>query len=266
MVRLLPALAALSALAGCTAGQVIAPPSGDPAAAAAPFEVHRLREERKLAAGVRVVVIDNPYGEIQVRQTDAQAIAIAAVEQRIGTKPRVARIEWFDGADRQGLRVRYPGLDPRRPADPRRGRVDLVVFVPAGPKLEVRSDFGAIVVRRLNNAVQAESRSGPITIAARGAIEARSERGAIRLFPMEVPPGARYAAVTGGEVYAELPVFAPLALEVEARESLLAEIAFDRRERGMRGERAELRLGSGEVPFRLRGRTVALMPVAAAVP
>lgn len=258
-----PLLIALAALG--VAACAHRPPSVGPEPV--PYEILRHQEERKLGEGVERILIDNPYGEIQVRQTGAAAIAMSAVEQRIGRKPRAARIEWFHEGKQQGLRIRYPGLDPRRPADPRRGRVDLVVFLPAGPKLELIGGFGDIVVRRVANEVLATSESGRITIAARGGIAARSKRGAIRIFPMEVRAEARYEIITGGEIYAELPVYAPLALEVESRSApIFADLSFSERQRAGRGERATLRLGSGEVPFRLRGSKVALVPVQAAVP
>src|SRR5690606_15250599 len=95
------------------------------------FTVERHREDRKIAEGVDTIVIDNPYGEIQVRQTRSGAIGMTGTEQRIGERPRVARLEWFHDGTRQGLRVRYDEHDPSGPpANPRLGRVDLGLFVP----------------------------------------------------------------------------------------------------------------------------------------
>lgn len=231
-----------------------------------PFEILRHRQDRKIAEGVDTLVIDNPYGEIQVRQTGAYALAVQAIEQRIGEKPQGAALQWFTNGRRQGLEVRYPGRDPRRSADPRRGRVDLVVFVPPRLTLDIRGGFGDIIVRRVDNEVKATSATGSITIAARGSVEARSRRGVIRVYPMEARPGLRYRVVTGGEVYAEVPLDAPLELTVEASAALLTDLCFDRRVRKGRGERAELRVGTAEIPFSLRGRKVVLIPFAATVP
>ncbi len=225
-----------------------------------PVEILRHRQDQKIAEGVDTLVIDNPYGEIQVRQTGAYSLAIQAIEQRIGETPESADLRWFREGRRQGLRVRYRGRDPRRPADPRRGRVDVVVFVPPRLMLELHGGFGDIIVRRVDNAVKATSTTGSITVAARGSVEARARSGAIRLFPMEVRPGIGFRIVTGGELYAEVPVDAPVAVRVEASEALLADLRFDRRVRKRCGEQAELRIGAAEVPFSLRGRRVVLIP------
>ena len=108
-----------------------------------PYTLERFRGEAKLADGVDTVVFDNPYGDIQVRQTGAAALAWQGVEQRIGSKPRQARIESFVDVARQGVRVRYAEHDAATPANPRLGRVDLYVFVPKGVKVDLRSDFGS---------------------------------------------------------------------------------------------------------------------------
>jgi len=176
---------------------------------------------------VHTVVLDNPYGEIQVRQTSASAVAIQGVEQRIGTQPRVARIEWFEQDGRQGVRIRYAEHDPSQPADPRRGRVDLWVFVPPSVKVEVRSDFGAIIVRRIGNDVLARSNTGQITVAARGGMDIESQRGEIRAYPMGFESTAPMRLRSRGGILADVPLSGGLEIAASAATGIRADFELD---------------------------------------
>ncbi|MDW8480269.1 MAG: hypothetical protein RML12_11325 [Xanthomonadales bacterium] len=126
-----------------------------------------------------------------------------------------------------------------------------MVFLPPGLPLALETDFGDIVVRRLDNPVRARSMSGRITIAARGAIEAGSARGEIRVFPMEVPEGARYRIETEGDALLDLPLYAPLALSIAGQRGAPRpagdRLRPPRAERGGRARRAPPRRGHGSL-------------------
>ncbi len=227
MTRLLSFCLPLAAvlLASCAS----APPKNTVAHAetSPPFTIERLREERKIPDGVDTLVIDNPYGEIQVRQTRAAAFAIQSIEQRIGEEPRIAALEWFQEGPRMGFRVRYKEHDPSTPANPRLGRVDLGVFIPAGYKLDLSTDFGLINLRRINNDVAATSRSGMINSATRGAMKLTSGTGEIRAWTMGYDWPAPTEISTNGHVIADIPVFAELDLAVTAANGIESDFPLD---------------------------------------
>ncbi len=199
-----------------------------------PYTLERFRGEAKLADGVDTVVFDNPYGDIQVRQTGAAALAWQGVEQRIGSKPRQARIESFVDVARQGVRVRYAEHDAATPANPRLGRVDLYVFVPKGVKVDLRSDFGTINIRRVNDEIRARSRSGNIIAASRGSLDAASDTGEIRVWTMQSAGETRVR--TSGNVIADIPVFDDVSVQATASTGVRADFQLDdlrQDERGM---------------------------------
>lgn len=202
-------------LAGCATPRP-STESSEKSGSAPPYVLERFRDQAKIVEGVKVLEIDNPYGEIHVRQTTSSALAWQGVEQRIGSRPRVAEVHPFQRGDRQGVHIRYPGIDPRKPADPRKGRVDLYVFVPVGMLVDVRSDFGAIQVRRLRDDVKARSRSGLIVVTSRGAVDAESESGEIRLFAMQALGLTPTRAKTGGNIVADIPVFDDIEVDVRS--------------------------------------------------
>lgn len=244
------AFAALPALVLAACGST--PPRQQQAEAPPPFTLERFRDEQKLGENVRTVVLDNPYGEIQVRQTQAGAIAIQGVEQRIGETPRVARIEWFEEDSRQGVRIRYAEHDPETPANPRLGRVDLYAFVPPGLRVDLRSDFGAIVVRRIDDEVVARSRTGTITVAARGAMDLESREGQVRAWTMSADWNGPVRLVAGGGVLVDVPLFLPLDLQAGAAEGISADFELDSLVQGADGRwQARHRLGEGTLPLRI---------------
>jgi hypothetical protein len=208
-----------------------------------PYTLERFREERKLPEGLQRLVLDNPYGDLQIRQTTAAALAIEGVEQRIGAQPRIARIEWHESGTETAVHVRYPGIDPDLPADRRKGRVDLYAFVPVGVPVHLRSDFGEIVVRRIDNPVHARSGSGRITVAAQGPVDAESRDGELRIYPMSASvPGVNRLRSAGG-IVVDIHLQAPLQLEAAGALGVRADFPLDALAQGADGIwRASLRL------------------------
>lgn len=204
-----------------------APSTTESAAQSPPYTLERFRDEHKLPEGVQRIVLDNPYGDIQLRQTSGSALAIEGVEQRIGEQPRIARIEWHEGSTESAVRIRYPDIDPEAPADRRRGRVDLYAFVPPGVPVFLRSDFGEIVVRRIDNPVSARSRTGRITVAAHGLMDVESEQGELRIYPMSARAVGTHRLRSAGGIVVDVHLQEPLSLEATARIGVRADFALD---------------------------------------
>jgi hypothetical protein len=216
-------------LAACASKPVepTAPVAATPSPSVATYTLERFREEYKLPAGLQRIVLDNPYGDIQLRQTSASAVAFEGVEQRIGEQPRIARIEWYEEHGDSGVRVRYPGIDPDAPADRRKGRVDLYAFVPAGIPVFLRSDFGEIVVRRIDNPVTARSGSGRITVAAHGRMDIESATGELRIYPMSARGLGLNRIRSAGGIVVDVHLVAPLELSARAALGVRADFGFD---------------------------------------
>lgn len=225
-IALLGGALALSACAGSGMREVDESPDAS-AGQTPPYTLERFRDERKVPEGVQRLVLDNPYGDIQIRQTASAALAIEGVEQRIGEQPRIASIEWHESDGESAVRVRYPGVDPEAPADRRLGRVDLYAFVPKDVPVHLRSDFGEIVVRRIDNPVNASSRSGRITVAAHGLINAESQQGELRIYPMSArAPGVNRLRSAGG-IVVDVHLQAPLQIDAEGALGIRADFPLE---------------------------------------
>lgn len=221
---------------------------------APPYTLERFRDDAKIVDGVKTLVVDNPYGEITVRKTSASVLAWQGVEQRIGTMPRIARIEPFQDGSRQGVRVRYPGIDAKAAANPRLGRVDLYVFVPSGYLVDLRSDFGSITARKINNDIRARSRSGMIVTASRGSVDLESRTGEIRAFAMQGLGSRPSRLETQGNILADIPVFDDISVEVKAAGEFRSSFAIESESKDTRGLTiARWKHGSGAKRMILNG-------------
>lgn len=226
------------------AHEPIQPDQGVPAQSP-PYTLERFRDEHKLPETIQRIVLDNPYGDIQLRQTSGSALAIEGVEQRIGEQPRIARIEWREGEAESGVYIRYDGIDPEQPADRRKGRVDLYAFVPPGIPVFLRSDFGEIVVRRIDNPVSARSRTGRITVAAHGTMNVESEQGELRIYPMSNRGEGVNRLRSAGGIVVDVHLQPPLRLDARGRHGVRADFPLDTLSQGQNGLwHATVRLGS----------------------
>lgn len=227
MRRLLSVLAFSAVAFGCT--QSRPDPTASRSEPPPPYTLERFRDEAKIFEGVDTLVFDNPYGEITVRQTSAGAVAWQGVEQRIGEQPRIARIEPFQEGKRQGVRIRYPGVNPDHPANPRLGRVDLYVFVPSGYKLDLKSDFGIISVRKLANDIRARSHTGMIVVANRGSFDLESATGEVRAFAMQGLNDSPSRLQTDGNIIVDVPVFDDILVDVRSKGEFRSDVPLDRK-------------------------------------
>lgn len=217
------------ALAACTA-QTPRPGSSSSSAGIPSYTLERSRGEMKISDGLDTIVVDNPYGDIQVRQTNAAAVAYQGVEQRIGENPRIARIEQTQSGVRNVILVHYSEHDRRQPADPRLGRVDLTVFVPRTFKLDLRADFGTINVRRIDNDIRARTRTGMIVVASRGALDAESVSGEIRAWTMQAAGETPTRLRTAGNIVADIPLFDDVRIDVAGARGIRAGFPLEKLE------------------------------------
>lgn len=147
------------------------------------------------------VVVDNPYGDVRLRfggykeQLEIQVVAQKpAKASSILVQPGIA-----DGTYR---------IAPRLPPDTlvvEGQRLDLVVFVPLGHPVSVRTESGVIESRGIRAAIDLRSTSGNISIrGTKGEIHAETGPGTIEASLLHAAPGShqRLATSTGSIVLA----------------------------------------------------------------
>ncbi len=177
--RLLPLL--LTAARGRAAGRrrrARTSPSSDG------WRIERVDRAEKLAAGA-TVTIENRHGDLRVRVGDPASWRSTAWRSTPTGNRRCAWSSWRPtAAGRCAWSSRRAGLSPRI----RAAALDLAVAVPADAPLVLRAARGTDRGARIPRRAARRSAAGEIRLRGSGAVDLRSERGAVRVaFHPEAP-------------------------------------------------------------------------------
>jgi hypothetical protein len=212
LLRLLPWTCVLAgALAGCGA-RAPSKPVAEP-----PYTVEHVKRDLALPESVVRIRIDNPHGGVAVRQVDQPLVGTYEVIQRIGATPEEPLIALSLDGDTAVLTVAYAsdrqGGADRLVGGHRKGRVDLGVFVPKGPRVDITTTYGDVLVRRIANDMTVRTREGRLTAAGAGAMDLATVSGELRAYPTSAKWSTPMRLVTDtGNVLLEVPVSGPVAL------------------------------------------------------
>lgn len=172
------------------------------------LRIERVDQTYELGKRIGRVVVDNPYGEINVRPNDEAELAVHAVIQRL--PPDFARlrlrIQRSDGA----LRLAVVGTGHVS------GRADLSIYVPPVVSLDLSTRAGRIAAPKRIGPVRARSESGPILVASRSGLDLQSTTGVIKstAWPGAWAGPARVRSDTG-----QIVLYVPISgnLQIDAR-------------------------------------------------
>lgn len=260
-VRTIVLVGVFAALCGCASVQA---PADKSAAGAAPeaqpdFQIVRLDFAASLASG-EDVVIDNPYGDVRLRFGGYEhAIETHAVAQQPLLATPIALQPVTEGP--------HYLITPRLPAGTLvadRQRLDLVVFVPLGHAVSVRTERGTIESRGIRADIDLKSSAGDIAIrGTQGSVSAETGAGSIEASLGKAPAGSRQRlATTSGNIIVavadsldarvEMATSAPFATEYslqvtprpgqEPNKQAVAVVGEDRANVSVESRRGEIRL------------------------
>jgi hypothetical protein len=237
---------AAALLPACTA------PTRTPAREAAPAaaDVRLERSDQAFALGRDVVrvEIDNPWGEITLRNRDERELGVHAVIQRL--PPAFAPAALRTRRDRGTLRVAV-----EFPAAAARGRVDLAVYLPADVAVALATRDGRIAAKRRSGPVEARTDSGPILASSLARLDLASRSGPIRAALVGARwQGASRIASDSGQLLVRVPTFGDVALDARTGGRLVTDFGLGvRREGGL--SRAQARYGRGTSALDVHSRS-----------
>jgi hypothetical protein len=190
----------------------------------------------------RNLAIDNPFGDIHVRQSAAASVQLSLYLQRTANSKAQARItRKTSGASLKLVVNADPGGSRKEVL-----RIDLVVFVPQQPQLRLTTEHGTIEVKKINNPlIEAVSQSGELRLTTHGVMHARSKTGRIRATIMQPGwSGESRIMSESGPVQVFFPLSPNLQLLATSGVSISSEFELDIQQHG-KGARVELNRGNG---------------------
>jgi hypothetical protein len=243
--RILPLLAVAAVAAAAAEARAQSAPTED-------WRIERVDLAEKLADGAAVEV-ENRFGDLRVRSGGTGELAVHGVSQRAAGEPAL-RVEL--AAAGRGWVVRVVEPDATQPREGPARRVDLAVAVPADSPLTLRGAGGLVEARGFRAPLSARTSTGEIRLRGSGAIDARSERGAIRVaFHPEAPGAPSRLETTTGAIEVELPAGAGAEARLETRGSLTTDYSLTVERVGPLSKRAGARIGAGGPEIRLTSLT-----------
>lgn len=248
-------LAILFLLSACAP----APRRSDPPAVAAtppPYQIERIKRDLQLPPTVKRVHINNPHGSVGIKAIDNRTLGAYEVVQLIGATPEKPDIQMRLDGDTAVVEVSYAS-DRRHGADTlvngfRKGRVDLGMFLPEGPELQVTTTFGDIQVRRINNEVVARTRDGKLMVAGGGSVDAATESGDLRVFPTNAKWRKPMKLKTvSGNILMEVPMYGQIQLDAETAGAFGGQVELQLRDAGTDRKHGQLTRGDGSQHIRI---------------
>jgi len=152
------------------------------------YSINRYTQDIDLSFKRGTIKIQNHFGDVHLKNTNAHQVGISVVSQELGLKPAIHELLIKNKKESLDITVHYQNNDiikhKNKTVDWPIGRVDLVVFVPKDMTVDIQTTNGVIDVRKTKNWIKATSHSGKIDIANHYDIEASSVSGIIKVFPM----------------------------------------------------------------------------------
>jgi hypothetical protein len=215
-----------------------------------PYRIEREQYDIALTDAVKRVRVVNPHGDVTVKATDAQSVGVYAIVQHIGAEPEAPIITTDAQSDTALVTVRYAS-DATLGADAlvngyRKGRVDLGIFLPAEPLLEIESTFGNVNVKPIFNGVHVRGRDGRVTVATSGAIQISTDSGPIDAWPMSgkfaEPMVVRSRS---GRIQADVPLYGEISFSVVTSGAIDSQVELDLSTTADGRQRGTFKTGSG---------------------
>jgi hypothetical protein len=220
------------------------------------WQIERFQWARPLGSRGTIEIV-NEYGDIRSRAGAVAQIEVSAVVQSVEGDPYEAKVGIDEREDRVVIEVGYSAAENRRELreteEMKRRRVDLTVIFPSQARLEARTTRGLVEAKGLKSDVRADSLSGDIVISAGAGVQARTERGAIRVELKDDRWDAAPSLETvTGDISVWLPEDASVSIEAETEGHITTDYSVEiRRPAPGARKQALAKLGKGRQELRI---------------
>jgi len=195
------------------------------------------------------VVVDNPHGNIWVRFGGYEdKVEIIATSQRL--EPQLPKLLVERNRVEEDLFVRVVSEKPDAPApSDRRDRIDMVLFIPIGRRVELSTIEDDIAVKGLKGDLSVNTIKGNVTLRKiTGAVDIRTERGTVlALLESDVTKSDQHFETITGDI--EVTVHEDAVHDVEIATSGIISTDFSIEIEHLRfsepGKRARTSIGGG---------------------
>lgn len=199
--------------------------------------------------GVDEIVIENPYGEINVRDRKVNGVGIHGVIQSL--PPDFARARVVSSRRENVLR-----LVVELPEGATSGRYDMAAFVPAGMRLALKGLRDRVDARHRSASLAISTTAGNIHASSRSHMELSTVSGVIRASALEENwAGRSQINSDSGQIIVLTPLTGDLALSAETGGRLSTDFGLSIHPRSGGGSMAAARYGAGTSELHVESKT-----------
>jgi hypothetical protein len=220
------------------------------------WRIERFQWARPLGSHGTIEIV-NEYGDIRSRAGAVEQIEVSAIVQKAEDDPYEAKVDIDGREDRVMIEVSYSANENRgelrETEEMKRRRVDLTVIFPSQARLEARTTRGLVEAKGLDSDVRANSLSGDIVISAAAGVQARTERGAIRVeLKNDRWDAAPSIETVTGDISVWLPEKASVTIDAETEGHITTDYSIEIRRPGPGARKhAQAKLGKGRQKLRI---------------
>jgi hypothetical protein len=151
------------------------------------------------------------HGDVRARRNGIPRLDIFAVIQLQEKDSHRADVQIIESDGGFKVDVRYVAEDPEGESEGEGElelirRVDLVVYIPSGSPLQIRTDDDLIEAREIESDIDAGSEGGDLTIIAEGSVRAKTSSGSIlSVLLLDDPERSSLLETEGGDITVQVP-------------------------------------------------------------
>lgn len=132
------------------------------------YSLERLEWQGQLAAGNHIT-INNPWGDVRIRESGGTNAIFHAVMQKIGPEPKVAELKVEKNEGHITFNLVYP--EDQQPGSVKEGRIDASIILPKGINISVNADRGRVLTKTLENDLTISATNADIEVKSKGRLE-----------------------------------------------------------------------------------------------
>ena len=173
------------------------------------------------------LTVNNPHGNIYIRKTEEPFVGVFSTMQLIGEDAEEAKINIENNSKNIKIDISYSsdktiGVNTLINGH-KKGRVDLVVYVPKQLIIKLKTTYGSINVKRIDNEVDLSTTSGSVKLSSRGRLNIETVSGDVYAYLIEPKWNKKSKIISdSGNLIITFPELSSLDLKVSSKNSILS--------------------------------------------
>jgi len=189
--------------------------------------IEKKQKDIPVTAYHKKLTVNNPHGNIYIRKTEEAFVGVFSTMQLIGDDAEEAKINIENNSKNIKIDISYSsdktiGVNTLINGH-KKGRVDLVVYVPKQLIIVLKTTYGSINVKRIDNEVDLSTTTGSVKLSSRGRLKIKTVSGDVYAYLIE-PKWNKKSIIKSesGNLIITFPELSTLDLKASSKNNILS--------------------------------------------